>query len=102
MTLRYLKVTQLDLQRQCYRAIGPATTQPSFLFHPFSPSVSIATADLHWNPSGTFGYALRPRNLEDSLQLSDAKIDLRLRRPDRRLLDVAQQPQNIVAGGKFG
>jgi site-specific recombinase XerD len=94
MTLRYLKVTQPDLQREFYRA-RHNTTQ--FYSIP-SLFVSTATADL----PGIRQALAATRHLLEMYrrQLSDAKIHRRLQRLDRRLLDVAQQLQNIAAGEK--
>ena len=94
MTLRYLKVTQPDLQREFYRA-RQNTAQP----YPLpSLSVSAATADL----PGIRQALAATRHLLEMYrrQLSDDKARRRLQRLDRRLLDVAQQLQNIAAGEK--
>ena len=94
MTLRYLKVTQPDLQREFYRA-RHNTTQ--FYSIP-SLSVSTATADL----PGILQALAATRHLLEMYrrQLSDARIHRRLQRLDRRLLDVAQQLQKIATGEK--
>ena len=94
MTLRYLKVTQPDLQREFYKA-RQNTLQPYRLP---SLSVSTATADL----PGIHQALAATRHLLEMYrrQLFDDKTRRRLQRLDRRLLDVAQQLQNIAAGEK--
>ena len=94
MTLRYLKVTQPDLQREFYKARQNAV-QPYRL--PVL-SVSAATADL----PGIRQALAATRHLMETYrrQLFDDKTRRRLQRLDRRLLDVAQQLQNIAAGEK--
>lgn len=90
MTLRYLKVTQPDLQREFYRA-RHNKTQP---YRIPSLSVSTATSDL---PGIRHALAATRHLLEMyRRQLSDATARRRLRRLDRRLLDVDQQLQNIA------
>ena len=92
MTLRYLKVTQPDLQREFYRA-RHNTTQP---YRIPSLSVSTATSDL---PGIRHALAATRHLLEMyRRQLSDVTARRRLRRLDRRLLDVDQQLQNTAAG----
>ncbi|HEY6290664.1 MAG TPA: site-specific integrase [Terriglobia bacterium] len=94
MTLRYLKVTQPDLQREFYKArqnLIQSYRLPAL-------SVSTATADL----PGIHQALAATRHLLEMYrrQLSDDKTRHRLQRLDRRLLDIAQQLQNITAGGK--
>ena len=94
MTLRYLKITQPDLQREFYKA-RQNTTQS----YPLpSLSVSAATADL----PGIRQALAAARHLLEMYrrQLCDDKARRRLQRLDRRLLDIAQQLQNIAAGEK--
>jgi len=94
MTLRYLKVAQPDLQREFYRA-RHNTTQPYCIP---SLSVSTATSDL---PGIRHALAATRHLLEMyRRQFSDDRIGRRLRRLDRRLLDVDQQLQNIPEGQK--
>lgn len=91
MTLRYLKITQPDLQREFYKA-RQNTTQS----YPLpSLSASAATADL----PGIRQALAAARHLLEMYrrQLSDDKTRRRLQRLDRRLLDVDQQLQNIAA-----
>jgi hypothetical protein len=94
MTLRYLKVTQPDLQREFYKARQniPQT------YLPLAVSVSDATADL----AGVRRSLAATRHLLEMCrrQLSDEKTRRRLQRLDRRLLDVDLQLQNIAAGEK--
>jgi site-specific recombinase XerD len=94
MTLRYLKITQPDLQREFYK-VRQNTTQS----YPLpSLSASAATADL----PGIRQALAAARHLLEMYrrQLSDDKTRRRLQRLDRRLLDVDQQLQNIAAGEK--
>jgi len=94
MTLRYLKITQPDLQREFYKA-RPNTTQS----YPLpSLSASAATADL----PGIRQALATARHLLEMYrrQLTDDKARRRLQRLDRRLLDVAQQLPKIAAGEK--
>ena len=94
MTLRYLKITQPDLQREFYKA-RQNTTQS----YPLpSLAVSAATADV----PGIRQALASARHLLEMYrrQLSDDKARRRLQRLDRRLLDIAQQLQNIAAGEK--
>lgn len=94
MTLRYLKITQPDLQREFYKA-----RQNTAQSYPLpSLSVSATTADL---PGIRQALAVTRHLLEMyRRQLSDDKSRRRLQRLDRRLLDVAQQLQDIAAGEK--
>jgi site-specific recombinase XerD len=94
MTLRYLKVTQPDLQREFYRA-RHNTAQP---YGVPVLSVSTAASDL----PGIRQALTATRHLLEMYrrQLSDDKISRRLRRLDRRLLDVDQQLQNLVEARK--
>jgi site-specific recombinase XerD len=94
MTLRYLKVTQPDLQREFYRARHNSAQ----LYCIPSLSVSTATSDL---PGIRHALAATRHLLEMyRRQISDDKNGRRLQRLDRRLLDVDQQLQNIAAGEK--
>jgi site-specific recombinase XerD len=94
MTLRYLKVTQPDLQREFYKA-RQNTIQP---YHLPTLSISTATADL----LGIHQALAATRHLLEMYrrQLFNDKTRRRLQRLDRRLLDVAQQLQNIAGGEK--
>ena len=94
MTLRYLKVTQPDLQREFYRA-RHNTPQPYCIP---SLSVSTATSDL---PGIRHALAATRHLLEMyRRQLSDNKISRRIQRLNRRLLDVDHELHNITAGQK--
>jgi len=94
MTLRYLKVTQLDLQREFYQA-RQNTIQP---YRVPTLSVTTATADL----PGIHQALAATRHLLEMYrrQLLNDKIRRRLQRLDRRLLDIAQQLQNITGEEK--
>ncbi len=94
MTLRYLKITQPDLQREFYKARHNTTE----LYRLPSPAASAVTADL----PGICRSLAATRHLLEMYrrQLSHEKTRRRLQRLDRRLLDVAQQLQNIAAGEK--
>ena len=94
MTLRYLKVTQPDLQREFYRA-RHNTPQPYCIP---SLSVTTATSDL----AGIRHALAATRHLLEMYrrQLSDDKIGRRLQRLGRRLPDVDHQLQNIPTGEK--
>jgi site-specific recombinase XerD len=94
MTLRYLKVTQPDLQREFYR-VRHNNAQS---YRPPSLSVSTATPDL----PGIRHAVVATRHLMEMYrrQLSDEKTRRHLQRLDRRLLDVAQQLENIAAAEK--
>lgn len=94
MTLRYLKVTQPDLQREFYQA-RQNTVQP---YRVPALSISTATADL----PGIHQALTATRHLLEMYrrQLFNDKTRRRLQRLDRRLLDVAQQLQNIAAEEK--
>ena len=94
MTLRYLKVTQPDLQREFYRA-RHNTPQPYCIP---SLSVSTATSDL---PGIRHALAATRHLLEMyRRQLSDNKISRRIQRLNRRLLDVDHELHNIAARQK--
>jgi site-specific recombinase XerD len=94
MTLRYLQITQPDLQREFHKARQTAA-QP---YRIPSLSVSGATADL----PGIQQALAATRHLLEMYrrQLSNEKLRRRLHRLDRRLLDVAQQVQKIAAAEK--
>jgi len=90
MTLRYLKVTQPDLQREFHKArqnTAVAYSVPSI-------STSATTADL----AGIGKSLTAIRHLLEMYrrQFSDDRIRRRLQRLDRRLLDVAIQLQRIT------
>ena len=94
MTLRYLKVTQPDLQREFYRARHSAAKT----YNIPSLSVSTVTSDL---PGIRHALAATRHLLEMyRRQFSDAKTSRRLQRLDRRLLDVDHQLQNISTDQK--
>jgi site-specific recombinase XerD len=90
MTLRYLKVTQPDLQREYHKARQNA----AHIYNLPSISASAATADL----SGICQSLAATRHLLEMYrrQLSDEKPRRRLQRLDRRLADVAIQLQALA------
>jgi hypothetical protein len=94
MTLRYLKITQPDLQREFYKA--RRNTLQSYPVPTLSASA--AAADI----PGIRQALVAARHLLEMCrrQLSDDKIRRRLQRLDRRLLDISDQLQNIAAGEK--
>ena len=94
MTLRYLKITQPDLQREFYNA-RHATNQAYRLP---TLSVSVATADI----PGVRQALAATRHLLEMYrrQLSNDKARRRFQRLDQRLLAVDQQLQNIASGEK--
>ena len=95
MTLRYLKITQPDLQREFYKA-RQNTAQ---IYRTPLPLRLCRDRRSPRNPPRT----REPhRHLLEMYrrQLSDDKTRRRLQRLDRRLLDVAQQLQNIAAAEK--
>jgi site-specific recombinase XerD len=94
MTLRYLKVTQPDLQREFQKARHNTAATYSV------PSLAVpaATPDI---PGIRHALAAARHLLEMyRRQLSNDKTRRRLQRLDRRLLDVDQQIQNIAAAEK--
>jgi site-specific recombinase XerD len=94
MTLRYLKVTQPDLQREFHKA-RQKTAQ---VYSVPSLAVPATTSDL----PGIRHALVAARHLLEMYrrQLSNDKTRHRLQRLDRRLLDIDQQLQNIAAGEK--
>lgn len=94
MTLRYLKITQPDLQREFYKARQNTD-------HPYRlPVLSLpaTAADL---PGIRHALAATRHLLEMyRRQLSNEKIRRRLQRLDRRLLDVDQQLQHVTTDEK--
>jgi site-specific recombinase XerD len=87
MTLRYVQVTQLDLQRE-FHAARLNVPQSHRLSIPSIPNCS-ATADL----PGICHALAAVRHLLEMYrrQLADARVQRTLRRLDRRLLSVASQ-----------
>jgi len=96
MTLRYLKVTQPDLQREFYNARH--NTAVAFSLPSLSVSAATAIADL----LGIGRSLASTRHLLEMYrrQLSHDKTRRRLQRLDRRLLDVTLQLQKIAAEEK--
>jgi site-specific recombinase XerD len=89
MTLRYLKVTQPDLQREFYKALQNTVQQ----YRLPALSVSAATADL----PGVCQALAATRHLLEMYrrQLGDEKTRRKLQRLDKRLLAVASQLKRI-------
>jgi site-specific recombinase XerD len=96
MTLRYVTVTQLDLQRQFFqtRQNTPSHPLPN-LFTP--PDACVTTSDL---PHITRALAATRHLLEMfRRQLTDQAAQAKLRHLDRRLLDVASQLEQLPSDG---
>jgi hypothetical protein len=96
MTLRYVQVTQQDLQRE-FHAARQHVPQSHRLPIPSVPNCS-ATADL----PGIRQALAATRHLLEMYrrQLSDARIQRSLRRLDKRLLAVASQLDRIQLAEK--
>jgi integrase len=95
MTLRYLKITQPDLQREFYRARHNAP-QPYRI-----PSLSVAASTTLDLPGIRHALAATRHLLEMyRRQLTDDQASRRIQRLDRRLLDVDQALQNIATAQK--
>jgi hypothetical protein len=94
MTLRYLKITQPDLQREFYKA--RQNTDQAYRLPALS--VPAITADL----PGIRHTLAAARHLLQMYrrELSTDKIRRRLQRLDRRLLNVDKQLQLIASGEK--
>jgi site-specific recombinase XerD len=89
MTLRYVTVTQVDLQRQFHLARQNATQIHRIPDLSLPPDASLATADL---PGITRALATTRHLLEMfRRQLTNEKTRLQLRRLDQRLLKVASR-----------
>jgi integrase len=96
MTLRYVQVTQQDLQRE-FHAARQRAAQP----HPV-PVLSVPTGPLSANPSGIRQALTATRHLLEMYRrgIADEKIRRRLQRLDRRLLDLAVQLDCITTPEK--
>jgi hypothetical protein len=96
MTLRYVQVTQPDLQREFH-----AARQRLHPPHPV-PSLSATTSLHNAGIPGIHQALTATRHLLEMYRRSliDEKIRRRLQRLDRRLLDIAAQLDNIAAAGK--
>jgi hypothetical protein len=94
MTLRYIKVTEPDWQREFYRA-RHNTAQPYRI-----PSISVPTAAADLPRIRRALTATRHLLEMYRRQLSDDKTSRRLQRLDGRLLNVDQQLQRIITGEK--
>jgi hypothetical protein len=93
MTLRYVQVTQQDLQREFHSACRHAV-QP----HPV-PVLTVPNCATSADPSGIRQAIEATRHLLEMYRrgLPDQKIQRRLQRLDRRLLAVAKQLDCITA-----
>lgn len=92
MTLRYVQVTQQDLQREFHAARQRATSP-----HPI-PVLNVANCPTSANPPGIRQALAATRHLLEMYrrQLPDPKIQRRLQRLDKRLLAVAEQLDHIT------
>ena len=93
MTLRYVQVTQQDLQREFHTARQHAA-QP----HP-APVLAVPNCPTSADPHGIRQAIAATRHLLEMYRrrLQDQKKDVRLQRLDRRLLAIADQLQRITA-----
>src|SRR5450759_4283839 len=93
MTLRYVQVTQQDLQREFHTARQHAV-QP----HPV-PVLSVPNCPTSADPPGIRQAIAATRHLLEMYRrrLQDQKNDRRLHRLDRRLLAIAEQLERITA-----
>ena len=96
MTLRYVQVTQQDLQREFHSARRRAA-QP----HPV-PVLSVPTSAASADLPGIRQALAATRHLLEMYRwgFPDEKTRRRLQRLDRRLLDVAVQLDRITTAGK--
>jgi site-specific recombinase XerD len=96
MTLRYVQVTQLDLQREFHAAHRNAA-QPYRV-----PSLSITTCPANAGLPGILQALTATRHLLEMYrrQLGDERTGRKLRRLDRRLLAVAVEVEQLATGKK--
>ena len=96
MTLRYLEVTQPDLRREFHLARQNAS-QPHRL-----PTIAVPQQVPRADIPGIRQAIAATRHLLDMFrrQLGDEKTRRKLQRLDRRLLDVADQLDQLAAGEK--
>jgi site-specific recombinase XerD len=96
MTLRYVQITQQDLQREFHAARHQAA-----LPHPV-PVISAPHCAPSADPPGIRQAIAATRHLLETYRrgIPNEKIRRRLQRLDRRLLDVAQQLHRIATGEK--
>ena len=96
MTMRYLEVTQQDLQRE-FHAARQHSAHPHHL-----PILSVANASLSADLPGIHQALTATRHLLEMYrrQLSDEKARRTLHRLDRRLLAVASQLDRLPTAGK--
>src|SRR5262249_21602525 len=96
MTLRYVQVTQQDLQREFHTARQRAA-------HPHQvPVLSIPTCSMSADPAGIRHALKATRHLLEIYRrgIADEKTQRRLQRLDRRLLDLVVQLDRIIAPEK--
>jgi hypothetical protein len=96
MTLRYVQVTQQDLQREYHKA-RQNTAQAHRL-----PTLSLPKDITHANLPGICQALAATRHLLEMhrRQLRDEKAKRKLQRLDKRLLAIASQLQHIAAAEK--
>jgi site-specific recombinase XerD len=96
MTLRYVEVTQQDLQREYHKARQNAAQRHRL------PTLSVPPSTIHADLSGIGQTLAATRHLLEMYrrQLRDEKAKRKLQRLDKRLLAVASQLKHIAAGKK--
>ena len=96
MTLRYVQVTQQDLQREYHKARQNAAQRHRL------PTLSVPTGIIHADLPGICQALAAARHLLEMYrrQLRDEKANRKLQRLDRRLLAVASQLQHIATDEK--
>jgi hypothetical protein len=92
MTLRYVQVTQQDLQREFHTARQHATRPHQV------PVLSVPNCPTSADPRGIHQAIAATRHLLEMYRraISDEKTRRRLQRLDRRLLDIANQLDRIT------
>jgi site-specific recombinase XerD len=96
MTLRYVQVTQQDLQREFHTARQHAARPHQV------PVLSVPTCATSADPPGILHALAATRHLLEMYRrtIPDEKTRRRLRRLDRRLLDIAKQLDHITIAEK--
>jgi len=96
MTLRYVQVTQLDLQREFHAARRNAAPLHRL------PTLPVTTSPAHAGLPGFLQVLAASRHLLEMYrrQLGDEKTRRKLQRLDRRLLAVAAEVQRLAIGEK--
>ena len=92
MTLRYVQVTQQDLQREFHQARQRAAQPPPI------PQLSLPRHITHADLAGIRQALAATRHLLEMYrrQITDTQAQRKLRRLDRRLLAVAAQLERIA------